>query len=952
MWMRWDIRPQALIGHSIGEYVAACLAGVFTLNDALKVVAKRGELMQEAAPGAMLAIGASEAKVRSWMNGTLDLAAANAPELSVVSGPIPDIQELQQKLAAQGIFCHRLNTSHAFHSQMMEPMVEHFARFAAGLNLKAPQIRYVSNLTGTWIRDEEATDPVYWARHLRNTVRFADGIQALQRTSNWILLEVGPGQTLVGLAKQCLGSSGRSILISSLGKTGPGHSEAESLLKALGQLWLHGTSINWRSYYGSEQRRRVFLPTYPFERKRYWIDRPQAGTPSRTLAEVKASGRDLSRWFFIPRWTTSSPQTQSQANNTGGACLLFGSSPQIAPVFEKRLEQLGLAVIRVEAGSAFREKGVRHFVIDPINPEDYTKMLSLSSEAGAVPTHVLHLWNWERDASVASPIEERLRAHEKTFYSLLFLAQALGEMNATRPVRMIVASRGTAVVLDGDSVIPENATALGPCRVIPQEYPRISCIHLDLESSPAGGPVEPERTDPLIRELLSDSEETWVAYRGGARWVRRLQPNRIEAPKQRHLLRERGVYLITGGLGGMGLALAEHLARNVRARLILVSRGGLPERHHWPNWSRTHAAHATTSELIRKVEQIEKEGGEVLAFAGDVADEAQMKRILDEARSRFGALHGIIHAAGVAGGGIIQMKSARLAESVLRPKVRGTLVLEKLCRNEPLDFILLCSSLCSWIGGVGQVDYCAANAFLDAWAASSNRPDRRVISIEWDTWQEAGMALTTAVPRQLEQIRQDSLKYGLTSAEGCEIFERVLTLGVTEPEVAICTKGLTFLEARSPSRSFSQAPGSPPPTPTAGSSSRHPRPDLKNAYVAPRDSLEMTLVKMWEELLGIAPVGIGDNFFELGGHSLLAIQLIAQVKGLLQKELTLRAIFDAPSVEALAQQLRAPKPGADLERMRNLLDVVEQMPEEQVQELLENSHLRASTNIPGAEGQD
>ncbi len=269
LWMSWGVQPDAMIGHSIGEYVAACLSGVFSLSDALALVATRGRLMQSLPAGAMLAIALPEKDVLALLDNELSLAVVNSPTQCVVAGPSPAIHKLESRLAEEQIDCQRLRTSHAFHSEMMESILEEFTKAAATIKLNPPQVPFISNVTGTWIQATDATDPHYWANHLRNTVRFADGIAELSKEAERFYLEVGPSRTLTAL----VGSA-----ISSLGRQRDGRSDLERLLEAAGRLWIAGAPIDWRRMYDGQTRRRVPLSTYPFERKRYWIE-PDAITP-------------------------------------------------------------------------------------------------------------------------------------------------------------------------------------------------------------------------------------------------------------------------------------------------------------------------------------------------------------------------------------------------------------------------------------------------------------------------------------------------------------------------------------------------------------------------------------------------------------------------------------------------------------------------------------------------
>jgi len=273
LWMSWGVQPDALIGHSIGEYVAACLAGVFSLEDALALVVARGRAVQQLPPGAMLVVMLPEQAAHALLDEQLSLAAVNGPAACVISGPFDAVQRLEQRLDADEISYRRLHVSHAFHSSMIDPILAAFTEQVARVKLSPPQLPYLSNVSGSWITAAEATSPRYWARHLRQTVRWADGLQTLMQQPNRIFLEVGPGQTLSTLTRQAEKAT-ESLILGSLRHPRTERSDVEIILNTLGRLWLAGVAIDWAAFYGPERRRRVVLPTYPFERQRYWIGRP------------------------------------------------------------------------------------------------------------------------------------------------------------------------------------------------------------------------------------------------------------------------------------------------------------------------------------------------------------------------------------------------------------------------------------------------------------------------------------------------------------------------------------------------------------------------------------------------------------------------------------------------------------------------------------------------------
>ncbi|MBV9789524.1 MAG: type I polyketide synthase, partial [Chloroflexi bacterium] len=305
--LSWGLKPQALIGYSLGEYVAACLADVFSLEDALKLVAVRARMIDELPSGAMLAVVLPEDQLKPLLDPELSIAAINGPALTVAAGPHAAIERLEQRLNEQGISSRRLATTHAFHSAMMERLQAPLHDLLSGIQLHPPTIPYLSNVSGTWITPAQATDPAYWSRHLCSPVRFSDGLAALHQAGSNILLEVGPGQSLSSIAAQ-QGITDQTIC-PSLPAAYDGRSDRERLLYAVGQLWTSGVTIDWAKLQAGQSARRVALPTYPFEHQHYWIDSVAPIRP-KTAPQIRAGKQALKDWFYAPVWQQSLAATQ------------------------------------------------------------------------------------------------------------------------------------------------------------------------------------------------------------------------------------------------------------------------------------------------------------------------------------------------------------------------------------------------------------------------------------------------------------------------------------------------------------------------------------------------------------------------------------------------------------------------------------------------------------------
>ena len=907
LYFEWGVTPQAMLGHSIGEYVAACVAGVVSLPDALALVAERGRLM-EVPGGAMLAVPLPESEVRALLPASLSIAAVNGPALCAVSGPAAEVSALEARLGGRGIRALGIHAAAAFHSAMMEPILASFRQAVERVRLSPPSIPYVSNVTGTWMTAEDAIDPSYWVRHLRQTVRFWDALQEVVRDQEPVLLEVGPGRTLASLARPASTPVRRLEILSSVRHPQDDLDDAAVLQTTVGRLWLAGAPIDWGGYHGRETRRRVPLPTYPFERQRHWILPTAPRAERAAVAQSLGKRAEITRWFYAPSWRRAvAPHAAVTSPGTGW--LLFADDAGLAAVIAARLRRAGAEVTTVARGEKFARLEDGGFTFGSDGRRDYDRLVAELTQGRPFPPRVLHLWSV--DLGTESPAGELADVQARGFYSLLFLAQALAEASVREPITLgVVVNRLHDVI--GDTVIrPERATVLGPALVIPQEYANVRCRVIDVALPSAVDAAESLATQ-LIAELDEPVETPVVAYRGAHRWIQSLEPAPLDVARDTASVRRHGVYVITGGLGGLGLVIARHLAETAQARLVLIGRRTLPPRDLWASWLESHSDDAATAARIRAVQEIEAAGGEVLVLSADVADRAQLARVVDEVRRRFGAIHGVVHAAGIAGGGIIPLKTPEIADRVLEAKVQGTLALWDVLRGHELDFLFLCSSITAVVGGAGQVDYCGANAFLDAFARSRGAagPGPRVISVNWDAWQEVGMAANTAVPAALAARRARDLADAILPAEGVEVFDRVLAGRLSE--VIVSTRDLLGLVAQA--RRIAETTGASTATTTSPAPASGGRAALPTPFVPPDTDLERTIAQVWQELLGIEPIGIQDDFFEAGGHSLLATQVMSRLHQRLGVDVPLRTLFEARTIAVFAERVAELTRGAGEDR--------------------------------------
>jgi acyl transferase domain-containing protein/acyl carrier protein len=895
LWASWGLEPTAMIGHSVGEYVAAHLAGVFSLEDALALVAERGRLMQAVPCGAMLAVPIGEAALRPHLGPDIDLASVNAPSACVVAGPTEAVERLEHELAGRGITARRLHTSHAFHSAMMDPILPAFVERVRQTDRHPPKVRFVSNVTGTWITEDEAVDPEYWGRHLRRAVRFADGARTLlEDESQPVLLEVGPGNTLASLVRQQAQRGTAPAAAASLRHPRETRPDRAFLLGALGKLWLAGAKIEWARTHANERRRRVVMPTYPFERQRYWVELNRQQQEVEAIVQGFSPRRcEVTDWFYQPSWRRFLPAellSLPPFPESGSRWLLFLDETGLGADIAAQLRQSGQTVSTVRAGRSFALAGPGEYEMDPGHRADYAALWQALVDGERAPHFVVHLWGLTPEET-GSSLDRLERAQARGFYSLLFLAQALAGAGATQPMYVGVVTNDMQEVAGGELTCPEKATVLGACKVIPQEMTHIACRSFDVELSEPGSRQAKTLARRIVAELVTGQAEPVVAYRGPHRWVQSAEPTPLPPPNGSSPLRERGVYLVTGGLGGIGLVFARHLAEHWKARLILTGRSSVP-----PD--------------AAQIRDLESQGAEVLYLAADVARRDDMESVVSRARERFGPIQGVIHSAGVAGGGIIPLKEPEAAARVMAPKVVGTLLLDDVLKDEPLDFMLLCSSVAALVGGVGQIDYCGANAFLDAYAhASRSRRGFPVLSVNWDAWREVGMAVNTPVSGALQASRDFSLKVGIAPGEGVDALSRILAAGL--PQVAVFTMDMRPRLVKS---QMSRKVAKPLFEADAAAASPAEAP----AQQAGAD-LESVVIESWKRILGCKEIGQNDNFFELGGDSLTALQVVALLKARLGREIPIVTFYESPTVGLLARALKE-----DGQQKPVVLDEVEQ----------------------------
>jgi non-ribosomal peptide synthase protein (TIGR01720 family) len=895
LWMSWGVKPDALIGHSLGEYIAACIAGVFTVEQAVDLIVCRGGLFEKIEKGAMLSVTLPADQVKTMLIDGVSIATINDPGRCVVAGrPVP-IAEFEKILSAKEVEFQKLLIDTAGHSPMIDPLLPEFGQFLSTVKFGKPTIPFISNISGTWADAGEISSPNYWKNHLRQTVLFSDGVATLLKDENLILLEMGPGNALSSFVRAQLPEKSETVLINAMRHIKEEKNDMAHLLETAGKLWIAGVDIDWKAYYAEEKRKRIGLPAYPFDRKRYWVESKKNTAQAGTKLPV-------ADWLWQQSWRLDEPKPASAASDEQGTVLVLLDDRGYAAGVVEKLRAKGVRVITVIHGASFNEANQDRFQLNARNGSDYQQLFTRLTALQALPKTVLHCWS----LSSASD-QDQLRDY--THLSFVHLAKAIDLANGNVATDIVAVTNRRESVLDTDQVDPAQALVTGPAKVIPYEFPTIRFITLDVNAT-ATQPDEFTRF--AVREFAilanqhgSATVNTAIALRNGLRFAKDYVPLvSADNAKQHVAIKPDGVYVITGGLGGVGMVHAQALA-GFKPRLALLQRGTFPAESQWGAVLADPKADGLQKEQIKGIKELQAQGAQVIVVQADVTDAAQLAGAMEQVRKTFGAINGVVHCAGY--GEFVQVKetSKAIIDAVLAPKVDGTDNLLKVLANDKLDLVLLCSSMSVATTGYGLVGYVSACAYLDAVAhAHRNDPVTQYVSINWDVWNTPQQTIRAQNdPVMLQKIQDNAA--AILPREGIEVIYRALSSG--QPQAIISTTDFQQLLRKNRKMSdvlLADIDGSETEhTTEQGGSALYDRPSLSTEYVAPTTDEEKLLATIWQETLGISKVGVNDNFFELGGESLLGVKIVIKAKklGLL---VDTKQMFASPTIAQIARNLK------------------------------------------------
>ncbi|CCW30968.1 Polyketide synthase involved in xenocoumacin synthesis [Xenorhabdus nematophila F1] len=851
------VEAKAMIGHSIGEYVAAAMAGVMTLDEALELVAVRGLIMQECEPGAMLSVSAGREEIEPYLTDEVTLATVNSSTACVIAGPQTEVEKVQLVLADKNYRTRLLETSHAFHTAMMRPAVGKFKQALKKIKWRKPNKAYISNVTGQWITAKQANSIDYWVAHLCETVEFHQGIMTcLEQPDLNAFIEVGPGRTLSTFVKQIIGTNTDISVINVMRHPLEKENDRAYLLKLLGQLWMKGYAINWSVIYQDVKPGRVSLPGYQFISEKMGPGNSPAGSnQAEKITETRIQKNTISDWLYGEIWQDALLPDKSNQSEVKTALCFVPNMEWCEPLSRH---------LNVD------EKSIR-FVL---SGDDYTSVNNVITLAAGEVSHFEKLFHELKENQLqpdsvifAWPLSGH-RDLKNTWFSAITLLQAWATVGNMGDFRLLLVNTEQ----------PESGMLKGLVKVITQEvskcHPRLVQINTT-ESI--------ENTCEILTEELLATDGRFIVCRTDGRCSEQVYERLNVEPQKKHsLLKQQGTYLITGGLGDLGLLFAEYLLKEYQATVILSGRRELPDRHEWQQATQSDLS---TTNLLQQLNKLADLGrGNVVYYPANVADKSAMQRLLQTIDEQHGVLNGIICAAGVTEGDSFQGINRITLDACspqIETKVEAYKILAELTEHQPLDFCLLCSSIASMLGGLSFSAYSSVSAFADAFARQQNQQGKLWISINWDGWvferNDSGDALGSSLSQLL--IEPD---------EGIQILERVLQSPL---------RGQIIVSTGDLNQRFEQWVGSHLKAFDINKISKSHRKTIS------KDQITETIISVWKDFLKITQINREDNFFELGANSLDLVQVNKRLTDALDIDISVVDMFSYPTSELLADYI-------------------------------------------------
>jgi len=875
LWQSWGIRPAAVMGHSVGEYVAACVAGVYSLEAGLRLVAHRAQLMQSLPQTGTMAVvfadsdtvaaalaqpAAGPALDHQLSDGKVSLAALNGPDNTVIAGHQQAVADILAALANQGIDAKLLQVSHAFHSPLMEPMLDAFQHQASQITYQSPQIPLVSNVTGRFLAPGQVPDAAYWRRHTRQPVRFADAMASLHQAGYQWFLEIGPQPVLLGMGQRCLPTQAATWLPS----LRRGHDDWE-ILQSLAQLYVGGSPVDWQGVDRPYPRRRLSgLPTYPFQRQRYWFE-PTVAQSAPQPSPLAQPPQPPANWLYQQVWQPFAEPTAAMPSSPQRWLLLV--EPQgVGQSLVQYLRAAGHQVLQAWPGDTFAYLGEDTYCLNPQQPQDFQALLQ---DLEAEPQGMVYLWTLAAEADASPDCQAVLH-----LLQALITAREQRVLGYAQSSRLWLFTHQAMAVTDTEAEVnPAAACLWGLGRTIALEHPELWGGLIDLEAT------VPETAATTLGACLQGAFAEQLAWRRGQLYAARLQPLQRPASPTAISIQAQATYLITGGTGALGLQVAQWLAQQGARQLVLVSR------------------HPRFDPALDTLTQL---GIQVRLEAVDITDAAAVTALVERIQAELPPLQGVLHLAGHLDDGLLRHQSWPQFQAVLAPKLKGAWQIHQATKEIPLDFFVGFSSLAALLGSPGQGSYGAANAGLTAIMAHRRQQGLPGLSLSWGPWAGTGMAESVQARLQTQGIDP------LAPASALSLLGYLLAHGHKLPaQVGVAAIDWTVLADYLPSSPYLRpvmATETLVPSDQAVTGWRQHLLQLDQAERC--QALQHYLQRQLARVMGHeGTLACDRNLMELGLDSIMTMDLLNTCQRDLQLMLYPREVYEHPTLDALSAYL-------------------------------------------------
>ncbi len=906
--MSLGIQPDYMIGHSLGEYTAACISGVLTLEDALQLVIKRGKLMNAAEKGKMLCLMTSQEEAQHFIDTHglgVEISVVNAADEVVISGTESQINDVRIALTTKNIEYKELKTSNAFHSRLMDGILNEFEQEFKKIETHPIKIPYISNINGNFVSDQDVQEAAYWSRHLRSSVQFYQGLSTLLGKGAAVCIEIGPGQTLSNLVKRHQLKTDDHKVVNTLRHPKKVINDKEFLLSRLGELWMYGLPLNWDKFYKNQERLKITLPKYAFEQKSYPVifEIDNILNPVEKVNAINNKG-DLKSYIYKPNFIKSSLLNKVSLEEPTSIIYFYEESTfneSLINVLEDDKIQV-ISIISSKKG--FKKIDDTRYQLDFCNEEELIALWdALTSSEIEISQIIYTAYDLNEISTTLTNINVVLN---KGYLPLCLIGKSIQKSGIKNKINLSVLANNVFKVSGLDTVNPLKATLLSPVKVLPSEISNLTSRLIDLPEIKLTEDIS-SYAELIKNEIFHTSSVPIVAYRYFDRWTETYQKCTESEEIPSNIKIEQGKnYMVTGAFGGMGLNISRDIVLNQEANIIMVYRSFFPEEEDWNRYLNDEKGIEKIKNVIPVLKEMKASGRQVYLIQADISDKDEVEKLIAILKRDNIIVNGLIWAAGeVDYGGIVLKRDKKEITNYLGSKVHGLLNFQEYMDFGKLDFISLFSSM----GNVfyqmkfGQLSYNAANEFVDSYAQYlEDKYQVPTFAINWCDWLNVGM--TYKVKKEQDQSKSaaeinTSIKDAIYPEEGVRIFYHSLNNKANRWAVhhSSLPEALVWHDTYLKSTREDMLPST-----------------NKTSVTLSKNLIEQKTLSIFEDFFGKEDLQKEDDFFELGGDSLKAINLTSRLNKEFGTRLSLKDVYQYSIIQELIENI--------LVQERNALTVI------------------------------